>query len=167
MSGSWNIDKAIKARWDERNLTQTFRAYWPDPSETRSPVFNHNEARPGCRMPYVVYSKIVPIKTGESTAATGEGDKAIEYWTQPIQFTIHGAATSSPARSGKEVCAILAREIVAAYEDDAGALELDEDDCHIQTVVGADFDQRLDDDVWVWTLQFDVKFERRRSLRGV
>ena len=167
MSGSWTIDRAVKSRWDERNLTQTFRAFWPDPSETGSPVFNSGDARPGCRMPYVVFSKIIPIKTGESTAVPGEGGLAVEYWTQQIQFTIHATVTTNPRRSPKEVCEILAKEIVAAYEDEAGALDLEDDDCHIETVVGPDFDQRKDDDVWMWALLFDVNFERRRRLRGV
>lgn len=165
MSGSWTIDKAIKSRWVEKNLDSTFRAYWATPTETRFPVFNDGEARASTPMPYCVYEKGTGIKTGESTAVIGEGNRKIEYWTQPIQFRIH--ATKHQNRTGKEVAKEMAKAVIAAFEDEAGALDLDEDDCHIETVVGPDFHTREDDDVWVWVLQFDVNFERRRQLRGV
>ena len=167
MSGSWTIDRAVKSRWDEKGLDQKFRAYQTDPTDTTGPVLNDGEARPGCRMPYCVYEKGSAIKTGESTAVPGEGGKAIEYWTQPIQLKIHAQNVISPRRSAKEVCLLLAKEVIAAYEDEAGVLDLDEDDCHIETVVGADFHTREDDDVYLWVCQFDIMFERRRSLRGV
>jgi hypothetical protein len=167
MSGSWNIDRAVQSRWTEKGLDAKFRAFWRDPSETKWPVLGTGEARPQAQMPYCVFEKTVPLKTAESTATPGEGGYAIEYWTIPISFRIHAARRSTPARSAKDIAAAMAKEVVLAFEDDAGVLDIDDGDCHLETVVGPDFDTREDDDVHVWVVQFEVHVERRRALRGV
>lgn len=174
---SANIDLAIARRWRERNLNALFRSYWTNPAEADYHPLNDTEARPKTPMPYAVYEKGTPIPDGRSTGSTCEPENEVEYWIQPITFRLHcdNKQTGPHAkRTGKDILRDIIGQgypdgygVLGAFDDYAGNLNLGGNDRHGQTITGADFHTREDDDVWVWVLQFDIYFERRRQIRGV
>lgn len=176
MSASWTIDKAIKLRWNEHQLDQLFRAFWDDPADTKFLPFNDTEARPRTPWPYCVYESMQGFRTSRSTGAVCEPHKSIEYWTFPVQFSIH--ASRNNGRSGKEIAyELLGRPnsgdapndgygILKAFDDSAGRLAMEGDDVHIQTHVEGDIATREDENEWVVTLLLNIEIERHRKIRG-
>ena len=175
MSSSATIDKAVKERWRVRGLEQWFKRFWADPAIGGFHAFNDTEARANTPMPYCIYEKSAGVLLGRSTGSGDEPIDEIEYWQIPVQFTIVAATPSTGlhrGRSGKDIAAELlgngapdATGLLGAFEDAAGLFEMDGRDCHVQTLVGADYHVRDDDDVWNWVLPLDIQITRRRRLR--
>lgn len=174
---SVNIDSAIALRWKQRNLNSLFKQFWTNPAETAFHPLNDTEARPLTPMPYCVYEKGTAVRTGNSTGRDCEPANLIEYWQQPVSFRLHAATPARGSahfgRTGKDILREIIGQgypdgygVLGAFDDMAGRLTMGGNDTHSHTETGADFHTREDDDVWVWVLQFDIFFERRREQRG-
>ena len=173
---SANIDSAIATRWRQKNLNALFRQFWTNPAESAYWPLNDTEARPNTPMPYCVYEKGTPIRNGNSTGRECEPENLIEYWQQSITFRLHAATkTTGPHanRTGKDILREIIGQgypdgygVLGAFDDFAGRLTMGGNDTHSHTETGGDFHTREDDDVWVWVLQFDIFFERRREQRA-
>ena len=174
---SATIDQAIAPRWRQKNCNALFKQFWTNPAESKFHPLNDTEARPLTPMPYCVYEKGTPIANGRSTGSQCEPENEVEYWILPVTFRLHAATPASGphfGRTGKDILREIIGQsypdgygILGAFDDYSGNLNLGGNDRHSQTITGADFHTREDDDVWVWVLQFDIYFERRRQLRGV
>ncbi len=177
MSSSVTIDRAVKRRWTESGLDVLFRAYWADPASMAYLVLNDTEARANTPMPYCVYEAMQGFRSSRSTGSTCEPHKSIEYWTFPIQFSIH--ATQKNGRSAKDIAyELLGRPntgdvlndgsgILKAFHDSAGRLEMEGEDRHIQTHIEGDIARREDDTEWVVVLMLNIEIERRQRIRGL
>lgn len=177
MSASWTIDKAVRKRWHEHNLDQLFRSFWTNPADMTYYPLNDTEARANTPMPFCVYQAMQGFRSSRSTGRPCESHKSIEYWTMPIQFSIH--ATKRLSRSGKDIAyELLGRPnsgdvandgygILKAFDDSAGKLDLEGDDIHVQTHIEGDIAMREDDEEWMVTLLLNIDIERHRKIRGL
>jgi hypothetical protein len=172
MSGSVLLDKAVKERWQDHALDALFRSYWPTPATMDFHPLCDTEARPNTPMPYCVFEAGQGFRTARSTGGSCESEFSVEYWTIPVQLSIHAAKTNG--RSGKDISVELMGRgnpdgfgLMKAFEDAAGRFDLGERDRHIQTHVEGDIMMREDDDVWKYTLMLNVDIERRRLIRGL
>jgi len=145
--GSWDIDQAVKRRWDARSLEEQFRTVWPDPARDDLLALNDTEARAvdgGHPKPYCIYEKGTPVVRGNMSGRTRDTEQQIQ--DVPIQFTIYGET--------KEQAKDFAQLVAGAF--DKAALEL-QDDAQVTIIRGPDFSVRQDDETWFWAVQYTVR----------
>lgn len=152
--GSWLLDRAINARWDDRGLDARFRDYQQDVDAVEYEPLNDTEARPTPPGPYCVYEKGTPTVLGHSGGTTPTTER--QYLRVPLQFTIHAKSTATA--SGKEIVTTLAKLVAAAFDPENEALCM-EPDAHVNTFRGPDFCIREGEDEWAWVLMFDVEID--------
>lgn len=171
MSHAGTIDRAVRQRWTDRGIEAVFKAFWDEPTTDLYSAWNEGEARPKSAgagyMPYAVYESMAGPPPTRSTGKENEPTTEIEYRTILIQFTVIAATKTinGVKSSGKQIAEPCVRAILLAFGDAAGAMPMEGDDCHIQTLVGEDVIRRTDDDVWQWTVPFEIQVERRRAIR--
>lgn len=153
--GSWTLDEAIVTRWNDKSLDARFRDYWQDSTATDYQPLNDGEARPTPAGPYCVFEidEGVTLQRHTGTTATTKND----LYSIPIRFRIHAKSGtfSGGAKSGKEVCVILAKLVAAAFDPAAGILAMHPDH-HVYTLRQPDFNVREGDEEWVWVLPYDI-----------
>ena len=150
--GTWTLHEAIVCRWEDADLDDDFRSYWPVTTETRSSPLHDTEARPTPPGPYCVYEategNIDFHDSGTQPLAEGQQQ------TVPVDFRIHAKNTAT--QSAKIICRDLAKKVAAAYDPGNlfGPLPI-RDDAHFTTFRGADFSVREGDTEWMWVLQYE------------
>ena len=144
--GSWNIDAAIKARWDARSLESQFKQVWPDPTVTHLLALCDSSPRPDEQhpKPYCIYEKGEPIVRGHMSGATR--DTELQLQDVPVQFAIYGHT--------KEQAKDFAQLVAGAF--DKAALNL-QDDQLVSVKRGPDFDTKQDEETWVWVIQYTIQ----------
>jgi hypothetical protein len=145
--GSWDVDQAIKRRWDARSLEAQFRAVWEDPTRLDVLALNDGEARAvegGHPKPYCIYEKGESVVRGNMSGRTRDTEQQVQ--DIPIQFKIFG--------DGKEQAVDFAKLVAGAF--DKAALEL-QDDEQVTIIRGPDFGVHEDDETWSWVIQYRVR----------
>ncbi len=165
MSGSWTLDKAIAQRWQDRNMDAKFRAFWTDPADVTYETLYESQAPANSPKPYCIFERATPVLLHRSTGKRADNTVEIETWQVPVQFRVYGSENQS--LSAKEFTHRRAKEVLESFEPKAGYLAMEDDDCHVQTLVGADMPIREDDDVYQWVLMFDIQIERTRGIVGL
>ena len=153
--GSWTLDEAVVTRWNDKSLDDRFRDWWKVPTAIDYQPFNDGEARPMPAGPYCVFEKAEGTTLQRHTGITATTENALI--SIPIQFRIHAKSGtfSGGAKSGKEVCVILAKLVAAAFDPAAGFLAMHPDH-HVYTLRQPDFHIREGDTEWVWILPYDI-----------
>ena len=151
--GSWTLDAAIVHRWDDADLDEVFRAFWPVTTETRYGTLHDDEARPTPPGPYCVYELAEGSIDERSSGKFGDTENHLIRI--PLEFRIHAKSTAS--RSGKSIVQELAKKVAESYDagNTFGPLAIDPDS-HFTTMRESDFSVRLGDTEWSWVLQYDV-----------
>lgn len=146
--GSWELHKAIQARWTESGLDDTFRAESDNPSDTSIPVLHDTEARPNTPFPYCVYTIKAMSPDGHSSGRTL--NTAQQYLRAMVTFTIYASQRGN--ESAKSIVYRMAKEMSGAFDP---PFKLDmETDKHLATIRDVDAAQRLDDDEWAWSVSY-------------
>jgi len=155
ITGSWNLDKAIIARWDAQSLDTAFKSYWAVADRTKHLSLIDSEQRPAGPFPYCVYMVERPNVTGNSTG-TSDSSTTRKYVKVIVQFDIY--AQNSTTQNGKEIARTLAAAVADKF-DPKNDWGIDVD--YIMRVDRiTDFSDRADDDVWLWTVQYEITLDQ-------
>ncbi len=150
--GTWEVSKAVMARWRDKNLDAIFRAQWPDSATTAFLPLNDGQARPakgdGHRhpVPYCIFEQGTPIPISSSQGK--DAATIIDYMDVPFQFTIYG--------KGKAQAVEFATIVAGAF--DRAQLNL-QTDSQIEIFRDPDFGFHVDDETWTWILQYRLRLE--------
>jgi hypothetical protein len=152
--GTWTIDEGIAARWSAKSLDDRFREWWPTDAtsadDSHYPVLHDTEARPTPPGPYCVYEHGAGATEQRHSGLTTSTNNEIHRI--PLQFRIHAKTQNL---SGKFIAKELAKYVVAAFDFNAGYLDI-EPDKHVNTFRQADFPIQEGDQEWSWNLQYDL-----------
>lgn len=152
--GSWEVDQAVFARFQDAALEDAFRSAWPedDRDSEECAAWNDSEARPATPRPYLIFEKVGGLLAHRSSGKTGTTLQEVE--NVPIQFTIH--AESKP--QAVEFCKLVADAF------DNWPLDM-QNDSHVQTQRGRDFGVRQADDHWIWVLPYTIQIDATYAAR--
>ncbi len=169
LTGSWNLQKAIFARWAATDpyvsaiatssLDTLFKAEWAVADRTKYLSLNDAKARPGTPFPYCVASIGQDVTRGR---ASGRGNAWTEtrFAVTQVQFTIHAANTTS--EDSKTICQRMAALVAAAFAASTLMMwSIDVDKiCKIE-VVGDQAIREDEEDVnWSWVLLYEIMLEQ-------
>jgi len=167
VEGSWQLTKGVFERLNRDGVEDAIKQkYWSsqinDPSNFRA--IWKDRARPGCQMPYAVYSVVSDTRTENSTGTGKEqtlrnrdvspSNQGIQYRLALIQFECYA---KTDGNSDESWSIDIASMIVDSLEN--GRLELCEGTRFISMIREGDIEMRDDDDNSLIVVRWQVDYE--------
>lgn len=148
----------LNAAWDASTLDATFKALWPDPSDTDFEVLSDKEASPGQPFPYCVVEMAPPSK---ASRMSGGVDSLREIRDAQVTFNVHAAMRDGDARAAKDIAAYLVEEITKVFgghptQAPSAAIALANGKL-VETTYDTDYGVRTDDDEYQWILRYNLR----------
>lgn len=147
--GSWDIAKAITAKWNASSLNATFKALWTDAATSDYLVLNDTTARPGTPFPYCVFTQS-PGLTSMRSGHESDPNKQRSMDSQIIEFYIYS--------DSKAECAELAAAVAAVFATGA-TLTVEGGSCYLHVKRLTDSPGRPDEKVYQWIVPVEVWYE--------
>jgi hypothetical protein len=152
--GSWDIWKAVVARWDQLGLSAKFTAHWAKGTSTAYAALNDGEARSGTPFPYCVLEQGTGLRDYRSSHESDSSKTRVTDNTL-FQFRLHG--------DDKSQLIDLCKEIVGDPDSNDGfdnaPLVVEGGSCHLDIQRQTDFSVRESDTEWVWVIPYEIRFE--------
>jgi hypothetical protein len=147
IGGSWDVWKAVVARWTLMGLTAKFTTHWAKGTSSSYAALNDGEARPGTPAPYCVLEQGTGLRDYRSSHESDSSKTRVTDSTL-FQFRLHGNKTHLVA---------LVQEIADAFDN--APLVVEGGSCHLDIQRQPDFSVREADTQWVWVIPYEVRFE--------